>query len=51
LQENVFIYAVNEVAQRGIDLAQSDTSIKQMMKPRIREQRLLLLQFTLGDGG
>jgi hypothetical protein len=26
LEENIFIYAVNDVAQRGIDIAQSDSS-------------------------
>src|ERR671923_2049829 len=31
LQENVFIYAVNDVAQRGIDIAQSDARVKQIL--------------------
>lgn len=31
LQENVFVYAVNDVAQRGIDIAQSDARVKQIL--------------------
>jgi plastocyanin len=31
LQENVFVYAVNDVAQRGIDVAQSDARVKQIL--------------------
>jgi plastocyanin len=31
LEENTFIYAVNDVAQRGIDIAQSDARIKQIL--------------------
>jgi plastocyanin len=31
LEENIFIYAVNDVAQRGIDIAQSDARVKQIL--------------------
>ncbi len=31
LKDNTFIYAVNDVAQRGIDIAQGDTRIKQIL--------------------
>jgi plastocyanin len=31
LQENVFVYAVNDVAQRGIDIAQSDARVRQIL--------------------
>jgi plastocyanin len=31
LEDNTFIYAVNDVAQRGIDIAQGDTRIKQIL--------------------
>jgi hypothetical protein len=31
LEENMFIYAVNDVAQRGIDIAQSDARVKQIL--------------------
>jgi plastocyanin len=31
LEENTFIYAVNDVAQRGIDIAQSDARVKQIL--------------------
>ena len=31
LQENVFVYAVNDVAQRGINIAQSDARVKQIL--------------------
>lgn len=31
LQENVFVYAVNDVAQRGIEIAESDTRVKQIL--------------------
>jgi plastocyanin len=31
LEENIFIYAVNDVAQRGIDIAQSDTRVKHIL--------------------
>ena len=31
LEENTFIYAVNDVAQRGINIAQSDARIKQIL--------------------
>jgi hypothetical protein len=30
LEENTFIYAINDVAQRGIDIAQGDARIKQI---------------------
>jgi plastocyanin len=30
-EENTFIYAVNDVAQRGIDIAQSDARVKQIL--------------------
>ena len=31
LGENMFVYAVNDVAQRGIDIAQSDSRVKQII--------------------
>src|SRR5918995_318013 len=31
LEDNTFIYAVNDVAQRGIDIAQSDARVKQIL--------------------
>ena len=31
LEENTFIYAVNDVAQRGIDIAQGDARVKQIL--------------------
>ena len=31
LEDNTFIYAVNDVAQRGIDIAQSDVRVKQIL--------------------
>ncbi len=31
LEENTFIYAVNDVAQRGIDIAQRDARVKQIL--------------------
>jgi plastocyanin len=31
LQDNTFIYAVNDVAQRGIDIAQGDSRVKQIL--------------------
>jgi plastocyanin len=31
LEENTFIYAVNDVAQRGIDIAQGDSRVKQIL--------------------
>jgi plastocyanin len=31
LEENTFIYAVNDVAQRGIDIAQTDARVKQIL--------------------
>jgi plastocyanin len=31
LEDNTFIYAVNDVAQRGIDIAQSDTRVRQIL--------------------
>jgi hypothetical protein len=31
LEDNTFIYAVNDVAQRGIDIAQSDPRVKQIL--------------------
>ena len=31
LQDNTFIYAVNHVAQRGIDIAQGDSRVKQVL--------------------
>jgi O6-methylguanine-DNA--protein-cysteine methyltransferase len=32
LEDNTFIYAVNDVAQRGIDIAQSDARVKQILE-------------------
>lgn len=31
LEDNTFIYAVNDVAQRGIDVAQGDARVKQIL--------------------
>jgi plastocyanin len=31
LEDNTFIYAVNDIAQRGIDIAQSDTRVRQIL--------------------
>jgi hypothetical protein len=31
LEDNTLIYAVNDVAQRGIDIAQSDSRVKQIL--------------------
>lgn len=31
LQNNIFIYAINDVAQRGIDIAQGDPRVKQIL--------------------
>ena len=32
LEENIFIYAVNDIAQRGIDIAKSDARVKQILE-------------------
>lgn len=38
LEDNTFIYAVNDVAQHGIDIAQGDARVKQIrMNPRQRK--------------
>jgi hypothetical protein len=31
LQDNILIYAINDVAQRGIDIAQGDARVKQIL--------------------
>jgi uncharacterized secreted protein with C-terminal beta-propeller domain len=40
LEENIFIYAVNDVAQRGIDIAQGDARVKQILEDPEPSKRL-----------
>ena len=43
LQENVFIYAVNDIAQSAINIAQSDARVKQILDEAKEKKPLLRL--------
>ncbi len=46
LEDNTLIYAVNDVPQRGIDIAQGDSRVKQIIDESEAKLLLLLLRFS-----